>query len=82
MRLNEVFLGKPLHWLPWPIIAVALWLMDHVHMHVTEFNTFTFILLGMAAVVVALLVGTSRPGERVTREPIEGHDASGDWGEE
>lgn len=82
MKLNEIFLGKPLHWLLIPIIAVVLWLANRVHLHVVNFNEFMFLLLGISAIVVAVLVYTTRPGERVTREPIEGADVSADWAEE
>jgi len=44
--------------------------MNAVHLHVTRFNTFAFVLLGTAAAIVAFLLLTARPGEEVTREPI------------
>ena len=70
MRLRDVFLGKPIHWLPWPIIAVLFVSMDKVHMHVTQFNSFTFVLLGISAGVVVFFLQTTRRGEQVTREEI------------
>lgn len=70
MKLRSVFLGKPIHWLPWPIIAGLFIWMNAVHLHVTRFNTFAFILLGIAAAVVAYIVFTTRPDEQVTRDPI------------
>lgn len=70
MRLRDVFLGKPIHWLPWPIIAVLFVSMDKVHMHVTQFNSFTFVLLGISAGVVVFFLLTTRRGEQVTREEI------------
>ncbi len=70
MKLRDVFLGKPIHWLLWPVIAVLYIGMDSVHLHVTRFNAFAFILLGVAAGVVAFLRLTTHPGEAVTREPI------------
>lgn len=70
MRLRSVFLGKPIHWLPWPAIAgVYLW-MNSVHLHVTRFNTFAFVILGIAAAAVAYILLTTRRDEQVTREPI------------
>lgn len=70
MKLRDVFLGKPVHWLPWPIIAGLFVWMDSVHLHVTQFNTFAFVILGIAAGVVVFFVLTARPEEQVTREPI------------
>lgn len=70
MKLRDVFLGKPIHWLPWPVIAALYVWMNSVHLHVTRFNTFAFILLGIAAAVVAFVVLTTRRDEQVTRESI------------
>jgi hypothetical protein len=70
MKLHSIFLGKPIHWLPWPIIAVLFIGMNKLHLHVTQFNTFAFVLLGVAAAVVAYVVFTTGRDEQVTREPI------------
>jgi hypothetical protein len=70
VKLREVFLGKPIHWLPWPIIAVLFVWMDKVHLHVTRFNTFAFVVLGVAIAAVAWVRFTTRSDELVTREPI------------
>lgn len=70
MAPRKIFLGKPLHWLPWPLLGVLFLWMNKVHLHVTGFNTFAFVLLGLSAGVVAFFVLTTRRGELVTREPI------------
>lgn len=70
MKLRRVFLGKPIHWLPWPCIAGLYIWMNSVHLHVTRFNSFAFVILGIAAAAVAFVVLTTRRGEQVTREPI------------
>ncbi len=70
MKLRGVFLGKPIHWLPWPIVAGVFIGMDALHLHVTRFNVFAFVLLGIAAAVVAYVVLTTGRDEQVTREPI------------
>jgi hypothetical protein len=77
MKLRTVFLGKPIHWLPWPVIAGLYIGMDAVHLHVTRFNAFAFVLLGVAAAVVAWLRLTTRKGEPVTREPIPEEPGAG-----
>ena len=70
MKLRQIFLGKPVHWLPWPVIAVLFIWMNSKHLHVTQFNTFAFVLLGTAAAIVAFLLLTARADEQITREPI------------
>lgn len=83
MKLREVFLGKPIHWLPWPIIAVIMVWMNSVHFHVLRFNFFALALLVMAAATMAFFLFSSRKGERVTREPFaEGADVAGTAKEE
>jgi hypothetical protein len=82
VRLRDVFLGKPIHWLPWPIIAVLFVSMDKVHMHVTQFNSFTFVLLGISAGVVVFFLLTTRRGEQVTREKIPDQDGAQGTGSE
>lgn len=77
MRLRAVFLGKPIHWLPWPVLAALYLGMDAVHLHVTRFNLFAFVLLGAAIGVVAWLRLTTRAGEQVTREPIPEEPGAG-----
>jgi len=82
VKLREVFLGKPVHWIPWPLLGVLFVWMDKVHLHVTRFNTFAFVLLGVSAVVVALFLMTTRRGEQVTREPIPERDGAQGTGSE
>lgn len=77
MKLRTVFLGKPIHWLPWPVIAGLYIGMDSVHLHVTRFNAFAFVLLGAAIAVVAWLRLTTREDEQVTREPIPEEPGAG-----
>jgi len=80
--LRRVFLGKPIHWLPWPIIAVLYVWMDKVHLHVVRFNTFTFVVLGLASAVLVFFLLTTRPGEQVTREEIPQGDSAQGTGSE
>ena len=82
MKLREIFLGKPIHWLPWPIIAVLFIWMNSVHLHVTRFNAFAFVLLAVAAAVVAWVRLTTRRDELVTREPIPEDPGAGGTGSE
>jgi hypothetical protein len=41
---------------------------------VRDFVPFLFAVLGLAAAVVAVIVFTYRPGERITREPFDDED--------
>ncbi len=52
-------------------------------MHVIHFNTFILTLLGVTAIVVAILILRTRPGEQVTRDPLESpaeHPLDGETG--
>lgn len=82
MSPREIFLGRPLHWLPWPVIGVLFVWMDKTHLHVTRFNTFAFVLLALSAVVLVLFLLTTRRGEQVTREPVPEEDGEQGTGSE
>ena len=83
MKLRQIFLGKPIHWLPWPIIAAIMEWMNSVHFHILRFNFFALALLVIAAAVMAFFLATSRKGEHITREPFaEGADVAGTAKEE
>ena len=78
MKLREIFLGKPLHWLPWPIIAALMAWMNSVHFHILRFNFFALALVCVAAAVVAFFLVSSRREERITRESfVESKDVAG-----
>lgn len=78
MKLRKVFLGKPIHWIPWPVIAVLMVWMNSAHFHILRFNMFALALLGIAAAVVAFFLLTSRRNERITRDPFaEGQEVAG-----
>lgn len=82
MKPRDVFLGRPIHWLPWPLLAVLFIWMNKVHLHVTRFNMFALLLLAATVVLVAFVVLTTRRGEQVTREPIPGDQSAGGTGGE
>lgn len=68
--MRELFLGKPWHWLLIVVAAVLCWLAGGAKMHVIQFNTFLIALIVGAAVLVALVLRSTGPGERVTRDPL------------
>jgi len=69
--MASIFLGKPWHWGLLVASYVALGLVGVRYLHTHAFNLFTAICLGIGLAVVAAVVFTHRPGDRVTREPIE-----------
>ncbi len=69
--MNRIFLGRWWHWGILIASVVALWLAGENRMHVIHFNTFILSLLAATAVVVAILIFRTRPGEQVTRDPLE-----------
>ena len=78
MKLRQIFLGKPVHWVPWVFIAVLLVWMNSAHFHVLHFNFFSLALLGISIAVVVLFLLSSRKGELLTREPFpEDRDVAG-----
>jgi len=83
VKLRQIFLGKPIHWLPWPIIAAIMSWMNSVHFHILRFNFFALALLVIAAAAMAFFLVTSRKEERITRDPFaEGADVAGTAKEE
>jgi len=73
--MNRIFLGKWWHWGILIASVAALWFAGEKRMHVIHFNTFILSLLVVTAIVIAVLVAKTRPGEQITRDPL-------DWGEE
>ncbi len=81
--MNQIFLGKWWHWGILIAGVVALWLAGEQRMHVIHFNTFILSLLGVTAIVVAILIFRTKPGEQVTRDPLEspaGHSVDEETG--
>ena len=71
MNLSQVFIGKPLHWLLWLIIAVVLYLLGRNGIQVRYFVPFCFVLLILTAVCLLIVLLTYKTGERITREPFD-----------
>lgn len=69
--MGRIFLGKPLHWGLIVLVVAIGWFIGHERLHVIWFNLFTVILLVISAVAVAVVLLTSKPGERITRDPLE-----------
>ena len=69
--MRRIFLGKPLHWGLIALLVAIGWIIGQERLHVIWFNLFTAILLVISAVAVAVVLLTSRPDERITRDPLE-----------
>jgi len=69
--VNRIFLGR---WWHWAILAAsvgALWIAGDKRMHVIHFNAFILSLLLVTAIVLAILIARTHPGERITRDPLQ-----------
>lgn len=69
--MQQLFLGKPLHWLVIAIDFAALWWMGETRLHTRDFKQFLLILAILAAASVIIILFTTRRGDQVTREPID-----------
>jgi len=70
--MNHIFLGRPIFWVLWIVIIPALWAMGTNHFHVSRFNLFIMLLLGLTTACILFIVVSYRKGEAITREPFEG----------
>lgn len=78
MKLNDFFIGKPIYWaLIAAVVAISAYLGIN-KMHVRNFETFQFLLLGLAIVIVGVIITSYKPGERITRDPLDPDDLSND----
>ena len=69
--MGRIFLGKPLHWGLIVLLIGIGWVIGSERLHVIWFNLFTVILLVTSAVAIAVVLLTSKPDERITRDPLE-----------
>lgn len=69
--MNDVFLGKPVHWLIVVILAGLGWAAGLVRLHVTDFNLFVITLTVASTIALLLVIWTTGEHEQVTRDPVE-----------
>ncbi len=69
--MRDLFIGKPIHWLIWVVVVIALVAMGKVYLQTRQFNLFlaAIVALGAGAVLTVLL--TTATGEQVTRENFD-----------
>lgn len=76
MKMSDLFIGRPVYWGLAAIIVAVLAVLGLRQEHVKDFVPFQFAVLAVALVAVGLVMVLYRPGERVTREPLDLDDAS------
>lgn len=69
--MKRIFLGPLLHWLILIALIAAGWFTGAGRWHVIDFNPFIIGLIILTIGVLVLVLKTSAPGQRVTRDPIE-----------
>ena len=69
--MSRIFLGRWWHWAILAASVAALWVAGAKRMHVIHFNAFILSLLCVTAIVIAILIARTRPGEQVTRDRLE-----------
>ena len=58
--MKEVFLGKPIHWLMIIITTAIIFSCGLNHMHVSNFNLFISIIFVSIAILIFLILKTSK----------------------
>lgn len=74
MKIQEIFIGRFTYWLLLAAVVVILALLGFNKQHVRDFVPFQFTVIAVAIVAVAAIMLLYKPGERITREPIDGED--------
>ncbi|MBY8977092.1 hypothetical protein KHP62_14840 [Rhodobacteraceae bacterium NNCM2] len=72
--MKQIFLGPPIHWLILIVVIGLGWFAGDERLHVTSFNLFLITLIMGTVLVLFMVLYSARPGERITREPIEDTD--------
>lgn len=74
MKISDLFIGRPVYWALAGFITVVLAVLGLNAEHVRDFVPFQFTVLGLAALAVGAILFLYKPGERVTREPLDEAD--------
>ena len=72
--MKSVFLGPVFHWLLLIALIAAGWVAGKYRVHVSEFNPFIIAMILATVAVLILVLRTSAPEKRVTRDPIANPD--------
>ena len=66
--MNNIFIGPAKYWLVLIVSLIIVFLPGQVHMHVTQFNLFIFIIFSIMGILLAFILKTYKKGTQVTRE--------------
>ena len=69
--MQNIFLGKPSHWLLLAITGAVLYAMGSQHLHVRAFPVFFLLILALAVTALVWIVWGYRPGDAITRESFD-----------
>lgn len=69
--MNRIFLGRPSHWIGLIVAFGCLATLGLYHLHTSQYNLFALAAFVIGLGLVLLVVLPHKPGERVTRDPIE-----------
>ncbi|MEM6625000.1 MAG: hypothetical protein AAF674_22510 [Pseudomonadota bacterium] len=69
--MKSIFLGPWLHWLFLLIVVGGGYVLGLDKLHVSNFNPFLILLTIATVVLLVLVLISSKPGDRITRDPIE-----------
>lgn len=72
--MNRIFLGPPLHWLIIVVLVALGWIGGKLRFHVTDFNPFVILMVVVSVIALVVVLLTTAPGQRVTREPLADND--------
>lgn len=74
MKMSDLFIGRIIYWALAAIVVLILAVLGHYKIHVRYFVPFQWTVLALAVFIVAVVLFVYKPGERITREPIETQD--------
>ena len=69
--MKNLFIGKPLHWLIVALAIGGLYWLGAGQFHRVNYTGFLFVVIGIAATCVLIVLVTYRRGDRITRDPLE-----------
>ena len=72
--MKDLFVGKKLHWLMIAAMIAVMYWLGATQFHRVDYTAFLFVVLGLAAGSIVLVLVTYRKGDRVTRETLDDPD--------
>lgn len=74
MKTQKFFIGRPIYWALAAFVSAVLATLGIYKIHVREFVTFQFTVLGLAVFIVAVIIYSYQPGEQIIRESLDKPD--------